>query len=104
MKVDERPLLTAYHDLGELIPVQVARDDLGANARIVVDEIGDKLDRPTLATLQFEPIEDGGRAWFDIACRAVGPEPFSGDDVLETIAIHVNEVDGVELGEFDAVL
>ena len=56
------------------------------------------------APRELEPIEHGRVVAIRIAGAAVRPEALAGDDVLQAVAVHVDEVDGVQLGELHAVL
>ena len=47
------------------------------------------------AALQLEPVNHGRGVRFDVALRAMSPVPLSRENVLHTIAIHVDQVKGV---------
>ena len=55
------------------------------------------------AARELEPVEHRGVVAIRIAGAAVRPEALAGDDVLEAVAVHVDEIDGVDLGELHAV-
>ena len=52
---------------------------------------------------ELEPVEHRRVVAVRIARASVRPEALAGDDVLEPVAVHVDEVDGVHLGELHAV-
>ena len=66
-------------------------DDLRADAGIVIDEIGNKLGLAFGRPDEFEPIKEGWIVGFGIAAmRAMCPKSFAGDNVFETVAIHID--------------
>src|SRR5262249_23712062 len=83
LKVDERALLVADHDVRQSVAVDVACHHLRSDARIVVDEVRDKVDLMVGAANEFEPIQHGGGVGFDVPFGAMRPESFSGDDIFQ---------------------
>ena len=51
----------------------------------------------------FKPVKNCWRVRVGIAVGAMCPKSFPGDNVLYTVAIHVDQVDRVELRKYDAV-
>src|SRR5262245_1873611 len=103
MYKDEGTLLIANDDVGILLVQNLSRDDLCADAGIVVDEMRNEVSLAFGGTDKLEPIENGGTIGIGIAVRAVGPEAFAGDDIFETVAVHINQVDGMQLTKGHAV-
>jgi hypothetical protein len=81
MQVHERPALVADDDVGEAVAVDVARDDLRADARFVVDEIRNEVDGPVGVARQPEPVEYRRVVAVGIAGASVRPEALARDDV-----------------------
>ena len=102
MDEDVNAFFVADDDIGPLVLVYVARHHLGAYAGIIINQIRDEI-HSIFAAHGLEPIDNGGGIWFSIAVGTMGPPAFASDDVLDAVVIHIDEVDGVELGEFDAV-
>ena len=63
----------------------------------------DEVDGLVGTTDQLEPVEHRIGHRLGVARRAVRPETFAGDDVLQAVAIHVDEIDRMDLGELHAV-
>ena len=99
--VDEDSLFVAHDDVGFLVAVDVGGHDLCAYAAVCINEVRDVTGFAAFA-FEFEPVNHERRIRLGVAARAVSPAAFAGDDVEETVAIHVCEVDGVRLREGDA--
>ena len=88
---EEDAFLVANDDVREFFVRDRSGDNLGADARIVVDEIGNELCLAFGGTNEFEPVENSGIVRFGItAMRAMSPEAFAGDNVFEAVAVHVD--------------
>lgn len=85
----ERAFLIADDDVGKLVAIRIAGDDLRAHARIVVDQLRNESHFAALAD-RLEPIQDRGIERAGIVL-AMGPEAFAGDDVLDAVAVDVGE-------------
>ena len=101
--MNERPLLVPHHDVRQAITVDVARDHLRAHAGIVIDEIRDEIHALVRAPRQLEPIEHRLVIAIRITRASVRPETFTRHDILHAIAIHIDEIDRVNLRELHAV-
>ena len=103
LRVDEDPLLVGDDDVGEAVAGRIGRRHLDADAGVVVDELRDELRLAGSGAGGAEPIEDRRGRRLRITVGAVGPEALAGDDVVESVAVDVGDVDGVDLGEDGAV-
>src|SRR5438477_13054942 len=52
---------------------------------------------------ELEPIDDGRGVGFGVAMISVRPKAFTDDNVFQSVAIHVHEIERMELGEMHAV-
>lgn len=103
--MDKGSFLIAGDDFRRGFAIQIADEDLRADAGVGVDLMGDKLGRAAGATpFYFIPIENGGVVYSRVAPGAVrlwrvGPITFAGDDVLDAVAIDICQIYGVGLTE-----
>ena len=98
-EMDERPLLIGGDHVGQSVAVEIDDGDLAADARIVVDLVRNESHAVVLVAPQLEPVDDGGSVWLDVPLGAMRPDPLARDDVLEPVAVDVDEVEGVELAD-----
>ena len=99
--MDGEPHFVPGNNVWTIVRVEVRDSDIDSDTGIVVDEVGDKLDAirsPDTA----EPVEDGWLIAADVLSIVREPA-LAGDDVLQAVAIHVRESDGMGLGEADAI-
>ena len=88
---EEDAFLIADNNVGIFFVRDVSSDNLGADTGVAVDEVRDEVSLALGRANEFEPIENGGIIGFGIsAVRAVSPKAFAGDDVFETVAVHVD--------------
>src|SRR5678815_5013244 len=52
---------------------------------------------------RFEPVKNRGGVRFDVTVRAMSPKSFTGHNILQAIAIHVDQLDRMELGKTNAI-
>ena len=87
-----------------MVSVDVAHHHFGADAGIGVNQMRNKLGRVARPAHQLEPIQHRRLVGLRIAAVfAVRPKPFAGHNVLQPVAVHVRQRDGVQLGEDNAV-
>ena len=86
-----------------MVAVDVTDLDVGADAGVGVDEVGDEVDAAFAVALGLIPVEDAVAVFVGVVA-VVGPVAFAGDDVFDAVAVDVGEVGGVGLGEDDAVV
>ena len=99
--MDKRAALVANDHIWLAITVQISNGELGADTGITIDQMRREARFPTIA-LEFEPPDHRRCHGLRIAVITMRPEAFSGDDVEDTVAIHIYEFNGVELGEDEA--
>src|SRR5207245_3720460 len=95
----ERPFLVADHDVRILLVAAIAGHDLRADAGVVVDQVRNEIHRLVLVADELEPVNHRWIRRISIAMRAVGPEPFSRHDILHAVAVHVDQINRMELRE-----
>ena len=92
----------SYDDIDLAIAVKIASGDLSAHSGIVIDEIGDEFSAAVLVPGRPEPIKDGGIVRAGVAA-VVGEVALTGDDILNAVAIDIDTVHSMGLGETNAV-
>ena len=95
LKVDENALLVSQDNIGEPIAIDIPGHNLRAHAGIIIDAMRDEVHAPRLAR-EFKPIQHRLIVAVGIPHPAMRPKAFPSHNVLQTIAIHINEIDGVE--------
>jgi hypothetical protein len=102
-QVHERPLLVPDDDVRDSVAVEVCRSDLRADAGIVVDEVGEKLNAPFLVAAEFEPVDHRRGIGLHVTRGAVGPKALSHEDVLQAVPVDIGHLHGVELADAKGV-
>ena len=83
--------------VGAAVFVEVGDGELGADAGVAVEEVGDEFDAG-FAAFGFEPIDDSRAVGAGVPA-VVGPVAFAGGEVGDAVAIEVAGGEGVSLGE-----
>ena len=89
-------------DVGAVVAVDVFDYKLSSYTGGVIDEVGFEVGGAVVVTHELEPIDHRRGIGAGILAGTVGPVAFAGDDVFQAVAVHVDEFDGVGLGELDA--
>ena len=84
-------------EVGAAVFVEVGDGELGANAGVAIEEVGDEFDAG-FAAFGFEPIDYSWSIGAGVSA-VVGPVAFSGGEVGDAVAIEVTGGEGVSLGE-----
>ncbi len=97
---DERTLASRGQHVGFTIAVDIRREDLRAYARVVIDQMRDKLHFTPRLSDQLEPIQDGWR----IDCIlfrnvSVRPPAFASDNVFQPVSVHIGQRQRMQFGE-----
>ena len=100
--VDPRSRLVADDHVDEAVSVHVASHHLGADAGVAVDEKRHEL-CALLAPHRLEPVEDCRASRVGVV-TVVSPVALARDQVLDAVAVHVDQSHGVGLRERDRVL
>ena len=100
---DERALLVADNKVRPAIAVHVRDADLPAHAGVVVNEVRHPVHGLVGVAREAEPVEHRRVRRAGVGTGTVRPEALAGDDVLQPVAVHVHQLDGVQLRESDAV-
>jgi hypothetical protein len=90
-------------DVGQTIVVDVGDHDLSSHARLRVEQVRLVTGRLPGLTDQPEPIQHGRCVQLSAQSVAMRAFALAGDDVLQTVTIHIRQVDRVQLGEGDTV-
>lgn len=85
-----------------LLPAR-SGDDLGADARVVTTEMGDELRSGPRTPHQLEPMQHRDTVVIGIALGSMRPKTFSGHDIFKSIAVYVQQVEGVQFRKAHAV-
>ena len=98
----ECALLISHNHVIPLIPVDVARNDLGAHTRVRIDTIRNESNFFALAG-SFEPRQHG---WVERIRRLVGmrPQTLARDDIHDAVVVNVGNRQSVQFGEGHAIL
>src|SRR5436309_686525 len=89
---DERAFASRSQDVWRAVAVHIGRYYLGAEARIVIDQMRDKLHLATRFSSQLEPVQNGWRINLALFRNiSVRPPAFAGDNVLQPVSVHVGE-------------
>ena len=100
---DESPIFIHDDQLRTFVAIDVARNQLRADPHVGRDEVRHEVHRLVGVPDDAEVVGDGVGVGFDVALRTVRPESFARDDVFHAVALHVHQIDGVKLREFEAV-
>jgi len=98
---NESPLLVADHHIWQVIAVEITCYDLCADTAIEVDHLRNEF-HTCSAALQLEPIEQRG-VMISLVIAAVRPESCSCDKIFQAIAIHIDEIHGVQIADHEGV-
>ena len=84
-------------EVGAAVFVEVGDGELGADAGVAVEEMGDEFNA-VFTAFGFEPIDDSRTVGAGVPA-VVGPVAFAGGEVGDAVAIEVAGGEGVSLGE-----
>ena len=90
MHKDESAFLIADHDVRVFFVMRETSHHLGADSRIVIDAVRDPLDLAITLARKLEPIKISRGQRIHIPVRSVRPESFARNDILQTVAVHVD--------------
>ena len=96
-------MLVRDDDVGLGVLVHLAGEELGADAAVGVDASRDERGGAGGVAVQLEPIKHRVGVRFVVALDAVGPAALAADDVGQAVAVHVAELDRMDLAEALAV-
>src|SRR5580658_9116460 len=99
---DEGTFARRREDLDLAILVNVLREDLSADAGVVVNQFRNPLNGPSVLANEFEAVENGRVVHLVfIVDVSVRPPAFAGDDAGQAVAIKIRKLERVQFSERD---
>src|SRR5262245_460617 len=95
----EDALLVGDHNVEQLVAIEVIDNELCANTRVVINGVREEGDDAVGRLLGLEPVEHRGHVGTLLALSAVRPVTLAGHQVLDAVAIDVNAVHRMRLGD-----
>jgi len=83
---EEHALLVGRDDIQQAVAVEIRDDELGSDAALVIDRARGERDLSLGVATGLEPEEPGGLVGSGLVL-AVGPEPLTGDQIFQAVAV-----------------
>ncbi len=102
VREDKCAQLVADDEIRPAVPIHIAGADLAADSRVVVNQMGHPVHLAAVAH-ELEPVEHALLARPGGHRRTMRPVTIAGDDVLEAVAIHIEQLHRMQLGKAHAI-
>ena len=100
---DKGSLFVAVDNVGTPVPVHVQYADLTPDAGIGMNLVRDPFNLSALRPVQLKPVDHGRFVRFGVLVRSVRPKGLSGDNVFQSVTVHINQFDRVQLRKVNAM-